>query len=636
MRPPPLYDDVHAWLADSAQRLGVDGGCFHLKSRAGERIVCQAITDSYAATHLGYSLDLSSCAAIRETFRTGDLLSVDNAEVDGRVAPIARQRFGLKSVLYCPVRLTELPDAVAVFSNRRPHGWTDSQRQLAADLASNLEAILASADPGPSTNQSTYELMLDAVPGIVHVVDERLLIHASSGSVRIHDDGVVRGITVSVDELLRSSDRGHELRSALLEIIDGQRDAFQGLFRTERGVWWVHVRRSEAEARRGPLAVVHIQPMPAASRAVLLDEERNRLEALGRIAGSVAHEVNNALQHITLGIDEMSQGSPAHSQERALIRSAASRARRVTKQLLTFARRGPGRLEHRELTELIHDKMDLARRSVGADHHVSLRLRGRAAVRVDPRKIELVLINLCRNAADVSPSGSEVTIEVGAQNVDGEDRGILAVIDSGPGVPPEIVDNLGDLQVSTKTEELGTGFGLVVVKQVADEHGGKLVVTPGQDGRGARVALHLPMLGVHRGSANASAVQGPHVLIVDDEVELTNLLARALGSKGYATKRCWSLALARACFDADPGWPDLLLFDINLGDGSGIELYEHVRRARPELSCLAISGLVDLESAPGLVAGGCPILSKPFSTRELWQAVARALEQDRTDPPPHC
>lgn len=631
MRQPPLYDDVHAWLTKSARSLGVEGGCFHLKSRAGDRIVCQAITDTYAASHLAYSLDLSQCGAIRQVLEEGALLSVDDAEADSRVAPIAVRRFGLKSLLYCPVRLEQTPNAVAIFSHRSQRNWADDEKRKALDLVAELESILSKTSLGPSGLSSYYENMLRAVPGLVAVVDHDLLTIATSDGLRLSENQFVSGAPVNVDELLRQSDRGHELRAALQDISGGERDAFQGLFRTVRQTWWVHARRDPSASPEDAKAkaVVHVQPMPAAPAAVLFEEERNRLEALGRIAGSVAHEVNNALQHIALAVDGLEDDGSEGGEDRAVIKSAAERAARVTKKLLTFARRGPLELERRELTELIHDEMGLARRSVGADHHVSLRLRGRAPVRVDVRRLELVIINLCRNAAEVSPRGSEIVLEAGAEKIGQEEYGVLAVIDQGPGLPAEVVQNLGELQSSSKAPGVGTGLGLAVVHHVAREHGGEVVISAGPAGFGARVAIHLPLLDVEHVPSKASrSRQGPRVLVVDDEVEVVRMLARTLESKGYRTQRCWSLDMAKKTFDANHAWPDLVIFDINLGDGSGIELLGHIREARPNLPCLAISGLVDFASSPELVEAECRVLAKPFSREEFCSAVQSALPRE--------
>ena len=148
MGSPPLHDDVHAWLTESVRRLGADGGCFHLKSLIGERIVCQAITDSYAATHLAYSLDLTACGAVREVLETDQMVAVERAETDSRVVPLATRRFGLKSLLYCPVHLRGLPDAVAIFSHREQHHrWSTAELEVASALCSQIEASFEASQP---------------------------------------------------------------------------------------------------------------------------------------------------------------------------------------------------------------------------------------------------------------------------------------------------------------------------------------------------------------------------------------------------------------------------------------------------------------------------------------------------------
>ena len=622
---PPVYDEVHEWLTRTVNRLGVDGGCFHLKSCAGDRIVCQAITNAYAATHLSYGLDLTDCPAITQVFETGESLAIDDAAGDTRVAQVARERFGLKSILYCPVTLTGRRDAVAVFSFKRPHSWAEGEGRLAEDAVRALQTKLTRVELPAAVNSSSYELMLGAVSGLVSIVDRNLLTLGTSSAVASGLDVEHQSNGISVDELLKDSDRGHELRSALTAIVNGDLDRFQGLFRTTNGIWWVHARGAPSNGRTGPsrLAVVHAQPLPAASGTVVVKEEQNRLQALGRIAGTVAHEVNNALQQIGMNVEEID--SDAHRSQRDAIQMATRRAARVTSQLLTFARRAPSEFVRVELTELVGQRLDLARNSVGSDHYVSLRLRGRAHVLADIRKIELALINLCRNAADASPAGTDVIIEAGMQRRDGQEWGVLAVVDVGSGMPPDVANSLGELQMSTKAEGLGSGIGLAVVKQVADEHSGQVVISTGDIGTGTRVAVFLPMVGADLNQGTDSGEGGTRILVVDDEVDIARLVSRSMNSKGYRTRSCSSLSAARALFDEEPDWAELVIFDINLGDGNGVDLFAHARAVRSDLRFLAISGFADHDTAVPLARANCRLLSKPFTPDQLLAEVERVL-----------
>ena len=483
---PPLYDNIRAWLNDAAKRLGVDGGCFHLTSQAGDRIVCQAITDSYSANPPSYSLDLSACRAVREVLDTGALLSVDDARHDGRVAPVARHKFGLQSVVYCPIRLGQCSDGVAIFSNRSPHPWSDGERALAASLVSDLQNEFEQAPiaPPPSRPRLAYELMLGAIPGLVSIVDGDLLTRATSGSVHLQAHAADPADTISVDQLLRTADGGPALRTALIDLVQGHRGIFRGVCRSNDTAWSVHAYAvpvdtvsdpfsAERERHQTPgWAVVYAQPMAEPDD-----------ETLRRLIGTVAHEVNNTLQHITMSAHCMSPGTL--DEERAVIMAAADRAARVTQTLLSA---GVRRLS----------PFDLA-----------------------PRPAPFT-------AAEPSP----------------------------------------------------------------------------------------------RATADGS---GPRILIVEDEVELAQLLTRALGLKGYQARQCGSLAEASEAFDANPTWPDVIVFDIDLGDGSGIELFEHARSARADLGFVAISGLSNGATWPQLGRAGCRLLSKPFTAADLHAAVERAL-----------
>lgn len=629
------YDALRVWLEDATKTLRAGGGCFHLRSRCGRRIVCQAVTNAVKSTHLSYGLDLTGCPAIQQVLDSGEPLPIDHAAVDLRVAQVARERFGLKSILYQPVRFGGRPEAVAIFHHRRPHPWSSDEVETSRELARAFESEIASRRLRlhEVIHADLYEAMVAAIPGVLSLVDDQLLTFASSRSVRQDLPLEAQSAALSVDELLADSDRGHELRAALQDIVAGDLGHYEGLFTTANGRWWVHARPTflnesarpavTVEARSIATLGVHVQPLPPETpKALLASEERNRLEALGRIAASVAHEVNNALQLIRFTVDEMS--AEVEAAERESIRAAAERAAGMTAQLLTFARRAPARLESTDLADFVTRQLSLARRSVGADHAVGLRLTGHPVVRLDARKMGLVIINLCRNAAQASPAGSAVDIEVGLARREGSEWGYLAVLDNGPGMPNEVVENLGQFQRSSKPDGLGAGIGLAVVKQVADEHGGLFIVEPRPEG-GCRAAVLLPVEPVARGEGVDDAGVRPRVLIVEDEQSLARVMARRIQRLGGQSRAATSLQSAITAFDEAPEWPDLLLLDLTLPDGRGLELFRHARAARPSLPVLAVSGFAEREDLLELARADAAFLAKPFGAAELEAAIHEVL-----------
>lgn len=402
-KPPPVsrapaYDQLTRWLEDAADRVGATGGCFHLRSREGQRIICQAVTRSVRATHLAYGLELSDCPAVLEALETGRPVAVDDAALDLRVAQIARERFGLKSVLYQPVRIGSSAEAIAIFHHRSPHRWTEEAIAAASAAALEAERILEPSMlglvQGPSSNLA--EAMLSAVPGVTSLIDEGLIAFASSASVRQDVPLEEQTTVVTVDELLADADRGHELRAALRDLFRGELDRFQALFRTAYGQWWVHARpvrlpapisRRAVSLEARPLEAlgVHVQSIPDGSPdALAQSEERHRLEALGRIAGSVAHEVNNALQIIRLSLEELEASEPVET-----AREATGRAAGVTSQLLTFARKAPTQVSPTNLAEFVTGEIPIVRRAIGVDHALGLRLHSSPAVLLDPRKMSM-------------------------------------------------------------------------------------------------------------------------------------------------------------------------------------------------------------------------------------------------------
>lgn len=468
--------------------------------------------------------------------------------------------------------------------------------------------------------------MLAALPGVVGLVDEDLLTQQVSQVVNQRSDLSPQAAAVSVAELISDSDRGHEFRVALTDIMAGNLDKFEALMRTGSSVWWVHARALQVadEGDESVMALVQITSMPDVDGTLQIVEERTRLEALGRIAGSVAHEVNNSLQSISLVCYELQESGDVALVEDIL--HATERAGYTTSQLLTFARQAPSQFSAVGLADFLTDRMPLIRRSVGSNHYVGLQLRANAPVRLDPRQIELALVNLCRNAADASPLGSQVTLVCGAERRGVSEWGYLAVIDQGEGMPSSVADNIGRFQASSKPEGLGAGIGLSVVKQVADNHSGEVVVdTPA--GGGTKVALYLPLHAASSGSASADEAprSAARVLIVDDEVKICRMIERALAREGLQTESCSSLRSAMTFFDQASTWPTLVILDMKLGDGSGLTFFEHARSVRADLPFIAISGYAERRTTLALARADCPLLSKPFTMNELLTAVRRAL-----------
>jgi hypothetical protein len=264
------------------------------------------------------------------------------------------------------------------------------------------------------------------------------------------------------------------------------------------------------------------------------------------------------------------------------------------------------------------------------------------AVLVDRVQLEAALLNLIGNARDAMPEGGELVIRL-ANHVAGPDDGAgaiplvpgryveIAVIDSGAGMPPEVVKRAFEPFFTTKGVGRGTGLGLSMVHGFARQSGGdaRIVSTPGT---GTVVCLYLPaadrpadVVAENEAVAAAADRPGQRILVVDDEPEVLALVNDLLGTLGYLVDGAESggEALERL---RQPVTYDLLLTDVRMKGGiSGPQLAVQAKTARPDLKILFMSGYDDAAGTSGGIPKGANMLHKPFRNDDLAQSVVRAL-----------
>ena len=251
----PDFDRLTEWLSAVSDRAGVPNACFHLLSEDGRRVVCQAVSHSLRATHLAYGLDLKDCAAIRQALSERRAVAIEDAATDPRVAQVARRQYELATVLYQPVEW-DGRRGVLILSDRTRRAWTEVDLQYAQHCADELASMMSTGETvevsrvGSHDADSPLQHLLDAVPGMVLIVDEHLYTVATSSAVEFQQDLEGQSAAVSLRELTHECDRGAEFRRALQELLDDERQSFEGLMRTVHGLWWVHASRMKSADRR--------------------------------------------------------------------------------------------------------------------------------------------------------------------------------------------------------------------------------------------------------------------------------------------------------------------------------------------------------------------------------------------------
>jgi PAS domain S-box-containing protein len=368
-----------------------------------------------------------------------------------------------------------------------------------------------------------------------------------------------------------------------------------------------------------------------------------RIESIGRLAGGVAHDVNNLLTPI-LGQAELLGEELAADDPRRLrvdqIRKAALSARSFTRQLLAFSRRQILKRRIVDVNDALHDLEGILRRLVG--EHIDVRVvraPDLKRVNVDPGQLEQVVINLVVNAKDAMPLGGTLTVETGNVDVEAVEAagkpGVAAgpyvritVSDTGAGISPDVRTRLFEPFVTTKPQ--GHGLGLALVHGIVTQSGGHIEVDS-EPGQGTSFRIYLPALDEVAAEVAAPArrvdgVTGQTILLVEDEDDVRSITAEMLERAGYHVLAASDAEHAQR-IEAEFHQPiDLLLTDVVMPGLGGPALADILRARRQGLKVLYTTGYIDDDVAHhGVLRPDVTVLEKPFTFEALLDAVRESV-----------
>jgi nitrogen-specific signal transduction histidine kinase/CheY-like chemotaxis protein len=379
--------------------------------------------------------------------------------------------------------------------------------------------------------------------------------------------------------------------------------------------------------------------------------QAQKMEAVGRLAGGVAHDFNNLLTAILgyaeLLLSDLRDDDP-RSQDLREIRKAGVSAASLTRKILAFSRKQPLEPEVLDLNAVVRSLHGMLGRLIGEDIRIEVRLApdlGR--VKADPGQIEQVLLNLATNARDAMPQGGTLTIDT--QNAGLDDTAVrrhlaaapgeyvmLAVSDTGCGMPPEVQARVFEPFFTTKPRGIGTGLGLSTVYGIVKQSGGDISVYS-EPGRGATFKVYLPRVDGPVGAR--PALVGPDVpvsgsetiLLVEDNRGLRELARKVLERLGYAVLDAADADQALHLSEQHAGPIHLLLTDVVMPGMSGVALVERLTPTRPAMKVLYMSGYTDeAVVAAGVLPQRVTFLQKPFTPDSLARKVRQVLDAART------
>jgi PAS domain S-box-containing protein len=376
--------------------------------------------------------------------------------------------------------------------------------------------------------------------------------------------------------------------------------------------------------------------------------QAQKLEAIGQLAGGVAHDFNNILTAILGVADLLLLDLAPDDRRRADVREildAARRAAALTRQLLAFSRQQVLRLERLDLNLLVTDGERLLRRVIGEDIHITTALDpGLGTIEADPGQLEQVLLNLAVNARDAMPNGGTVTIRTLNTELDATHGApefevipgpyvLLVVTDTGTGMDRDTQSHLFEPFFTTKGPGKGTGLGLATVYGIVKQNRGYIWVSS-QPGQGATFKIYLPRIqapATRRRAAPDPVVQGGTevILLVEDEELVRRVAQRALERNGYTVVSASNGTEALAMLRQPETAIDLVVTDLVMPEMGGYRLFEILRHEGRTVKWLFMSGFSDGDrqerqrSEPEL-----PFLQKPWTIDGLLRKVREVLETE--------
>jgi PAS domain S-box-containing protein len=360
-----------------------------------------------------------------------------------------------------------------------------------------------------------------------------------------------------------------------------------------------------------------------------------KLEAVGRLAGGVAHDFNNQLSAIRLYCDLIQ----AHADDPERVRTeiegitrVAELASQLTSQLLAFGRRQLLQPRVLDLNVVVQQAEQMLRRLLGSDITLVTELSpGLEPIKADLAQLEQVIVNLALNGRDAMPDGGTLTIRTANEAREDGRYVLLAVSDSGVGMDEPTRSQIFEPFFTTKELGEGTGLGLATVYGVVSQSGGTIEVTSAPGG-GSTFSILLPRsesgAEARRQGEGPDAVGGSEtVLLVEDEDAVRNVTAEVLGRAGYSVVAASDGPEALELASGHDGRIAVVVTDVLMPNLGGVELVERLREREPGLAAVFMSGYAEASAvSPDGSAAPTAFVQKPFSSDELGRAIRAVLD----------
>jgi two-component system cell cycle sensor histidine kinase/response regulator CckA len=373
-----------------------------------------------------------------------------------------------------------------------------------------------------------------------------------------------------------------------------------------------------------------------------------KMEAIGTLAGGVAHDFNNILTAIigysSLMQMKMDQNDPLRPSVDSILAST-ERATNLTQSLLAFSRKQTIAAKHVDMNTIMRRVKKLIERLIGEDIEITQVLRGEPLlIKADAGQIEQILINLATNARDAMPRGGKLTFETGVVELGNEyvkEHGYgklgkyaqLAVTDTGTGMDKKTVERIFEPFFTTKSTGKGTGLGLAIVYGIVKQHNGYIDVYSEPE-IGTTFKIYLPLSRVAAEQATPVKNSVPKggaetLLIAEDDTSVRNLMKSMLQGFGYTVIEASDGEEAIQKYRGNKDPIQLLILDVIMPRKNGRETYDEIRKTNPAVKALFTSGYTaEIIHKKGILENGEKFLAKPVSPNELLSKIKELMDSD--------
>ncbi len=367
--------------------------------------------------------------------------------------------------------------------------------------------------------------------------------------------------------------------------------------------------------------------------------QAQKMEAVGRLAGGVAHDYNNMLGIIigfaSLAKSDVPPNSPAipHIDR---ITDAARRSRDLTQKLLSFSRKDKVKVSAIRTSELIDRLMPMIQRSIPKNVTLSSECPQDSVIKTDENQMLQVLLNLANNSADAMPAGGSISItcsttslseSASAQYVNLKPGAYctIEITDTGTGIPPNIIKKVFDPFFTTKEKDKGTGLGLATSLAIVQSHNGHIHIVS-RPGNGTTMKIFLPAINISAASEDSDEdlpAKSPAVLVVDDEISILRITTMMLEKAGFSPFTAESGEIAIDLYKKYRHDISIAIIDLLMPRMDGFDTYRQLMQIDPALKVIFISGIPrNAATFEERNISGATFLVKPFSFADITTAIA--------------